>query len=280
MMRFAANLPGFLGCTFVLGLILGYCGTVRAAGEAEHAPVHDWSWTGLFGTYERASAQRGLQVYVEVCAACHGLNLVAYRNLADLGYTPEAIKAFASGFERAGEPDDTGQETVRPSVPADRFVEPFANPQEARYANNGALPPDLSLMVKSRAHGEGGFLTNLRHMLGARGSASGADYVYALLTGYGPKPDDLVMGEGMSYNQYFPGGQIAMAAPLYDDLIEYADGTPATVEQMSHDVTTFLAWTAEPKLEQRKQMGLSVMLFLVFLLLLTVATKRRIWGHL
>ncbi len=238
------------------------------AAEAPEIETREWSWDGIFGQFDKAAAQRGLQVYKEVCAACHGLRLVAHRNLADLGYNAAQIKAFAAEFEVTDGPNEDGDMYVRPARPSDRILSPFANDNAARAANNGALPPDLSVIVEARAGG----LDNL-------GGPSGADYVYALLTGYAEAPKSMSMSDDMHYNKAFPGHQIAMIPPLEDGLVEYADGTKATVAQMSHDVTTFLAWAAEPNLEARKAMGLKVMLFLIFMTILVVIVKRRIWAR-
>jgi ubiquinol-cytochrome c reductase cytochrome c1 subunit len=192
--------------------------------------------------------------------ACHSMNLVAFRNLQDIGFNEDQVKAIAAGYQVLGEPDDNGDVKMRPALPADRFVKPFANEKAARAANNGAYPPDLSLMVKARHGGE--------------------NYVYSLLTGYGTAPEEVKMNPGMSYNPYFPGMQIAMSAPLTEGAVTYADGTKATIEQMAHDVATFLTWTAEPKLEVRKQTGLKVMLFLFVFAGMMYAVKRRVWRKL
>jgi len=235
-----------------------------AAGPA-HAvpgskpPARHWTFDGMFGTFDRGQVQRGFQVYREVCAACHSLKLVAYRNLSGIGLDEEAIKTFAGEFEVTDGPNDEGEMFRRPARPSDRFVAPFANENAARAANNGALPPDLSLMVKARK--------------------GGADYLHALLVGYKEEPPaDVKLGDGMSYNLYFPGNQIAMGPPFADDAVEYADGTKATAEQIAADITAFLAWAAEPELEERKRMGLKVLIFLVVLTAMLYALKRQIWS--
>ncbi len=234
---------------------------VRAAGGGHPLPHLDWSFQGFFGTFDRVQLQRGFTVYQDVCSGCHSLRLVAYRNLAEIGLTEDEIKAVAGEKEVPGDPDEDGEPTMRTAVPADRFVPPFANEQAARAANNGALPPDLTLMTKARK--------------------GGANYLYALLTGYEEEgPEGVEMGEGMSYNLYFPGNQIAMAAPLADDAVEYADGTKATVDQLAQDVTAFLAWTAEPELEDRKRMGVKVLLFLILLTGMLYAVKKKVWADL
>jgi ubiquinol-cytochrome c reductase cytochrome c1 subunit len=241
--------------TVAAALILGSAGQAQAAVEV---PKQDWSFEGIFGTYDRASAQRGLQVYKEVCAGCHSLDQIYYRNLADIGYSTAAIKAFAAEEEVQDGPDSEGEMYMRPARPSDRFVRPFPNDNAARAGNNGAFPPDLSLMVEARV--------------------GGPNYLHALLTGYSDPPSGKTVMEGMSYNKYFPGNQIAMPPPLLDDAVEYSDGTKATVEQMSRDIVTFLAWTSEPNMEERKSMGVKVMLFLFVFTGLLVAVKRRVWA--
>ncbi len=228
------------------------------SAAAHKPPARDWSFQGLFGTYDRGALQRGLQNYKEICASCHSLRLVAYRNLAAIGLKEDQIKAIAAEFEVTDGPNEEGEMYTRAALPADRFASPFPNDNAARAANNGALPPDLSLMTKARK--------------------GGADYLYGLLTGYEEEaPAGIEVMEGMNYNLYFPGNQIAMAPPLADDAVEYADGTKATVAQMAEDVTTFLAWAAEPELEERKRLGVKVILFLIVLTGMFYAIKRQVW---
>ncbi len=242
--------------TITTALMLG-AGSVQAA-EGNKPPSRDWSFNGLFGTFDRGAVQRGFQVYQEVCAGCHSLKLVAYRNLTGIGLGEDQIKAIAAEFEVTDGPNDEGEMFQRPARPSDRFVKPFANDNAARAANNGALPPDLSLVTKARK--------------------GGADYVHALLTGYKEEPPAGVkLSEGMNYNVYFPGNQIAMAPPVADDAVEYADGTKATADQIASDITTFLAWAAEPELEERKRMGIKVLLFLLVLTAMLYALKRQVW---
>ena len=260
----------FLGALAVATLSL-FTSVALAAGGGLAPPRQNWSWESLLGGYERADAQRGLQVYKEVCAGCHGMRLVSYRNLMQLGYSAEQVKAFAAEFEVTDGPNDEGEMYERTAKPSDRFVSPFPNENAARAGNNGALPPDLSLIVDARAFGMD-FIGYTKNYFG------GADYVYGLLTGYTDAPSDIKVGEGMYYNKYYSGNQIAMAPPLLEDGVEYTDGTKASVEQMARDVTTFLAWAAEPSLEQRKQMGLKVVLFLVVFLGLIIAVKKRVWS--
>lgn len=240
-----------------LGLVLA-APAARAAGEADRPPHANLSFQGVFGTFDRAAAQRGLQVYRQVCASCHGLRLVAFRNLRALGLTEAQVAAIAAEYQITDGPNDQGEMFQRPGRASDRFPSPFPNEQAARAANNGAYPPDLSVIVKAREHG--------------------ANYLRALLTGYQDPPEGVELGEGMHYNRYFPGRQIAMANVLSDGMMDFADGTEATAAQMARDVTTFLAWAAEPELEQRRQMGVRVILFLLILGGLTYAVKRRVWA--
>jgi ubiquinol-cytochrome c reductase cytochrome c1 subunit len=229
-----------------------------AAGGDIEIPDRKFSFDGIFGTYDRASAQRGFQVYKEVCAACHGMRLVAYRNLSELGLTQAQVEAIAAEFQITDGPNDEGQMFERPGRPADRFRSPFPNDAAARAANNGALPPDLSVMTQARA--------------------GGADYLFALLTGYVDPPPGVTVMDGMHFNRYYPGNQIAMGAPLNPDQVEFADGTSATVEQMAHDVSTFMQWAAEPELEQRRALGVKIIIFLTILAGLTYAVKRKVWA--
>ncbi len=250
---------GATGAVLAIALSLNPA-PAKAAGDAPVPPSQGWSWEGAFGSYDRAAAQRGLQVYKEVCAGCHSMDLLFYRDLEGLGYSEDEIKAIAADYEVEDGPDDEGEMFDRTAIPSDRFVNPYRNDNEARSANNGALPPDLSLIVEARPNG--------------------ANYLYALLTGYSEEvPDGIEMQEGMNYNAWFKGNQIAMGQPLYEDGVEYADGTPATVSQMASDVTTFLAWASEPNMEQRKSMGIKVMIFLLVLLGLLIALKRKIWAN-
>ncbi len=238
-------------------VMMALAGPALAAGGVE-IPKRDWSFEGLFGTYDRAAMQRGLQIYMEGCSGCHSLNLIYYRNLADLGYSPAQIKVFAAEAEVPAEPDDEGEIKMRPALPSDRFVKPFPNDNAARAGNNGAMPPDLSLMVEARI--------------------GGPNYLYALLTGFGDAPEGVTVMEDMNYNKVFPGHQIAMAPPLSEDGVEYTDGTKATVAQQAEDIVTFLAWTSEPNMEARKEMGLKVMIFLIVFTALLVAVKKRVWA--
>ncbi|MBV8060226.1 MAG: cytochrome c1 [Alphaproteobacteria bacterium] len=226
-----------------------------------HEPSAGWPQTGAFGTYDRAALQRGFQVYKQVCAVCHSLKLLSYRNLADLGFSEPEIKAIAADYQVTDGPNDQGEMYQRPARPSDHFVGPFPNDQAARAANGGALPPDLSLIIKARHNNE--------------------NYVYSLLTGFGltPPPEENI-AKGMYYNPYFPGHQIAMPAPLKDDAVTFADGTKATVDQEARDVVQFLAWASEPNMEERKQMGLKAVLFLLAFAAIMYGVKRKVWKDL
>jgi ubiquinol-cytochrome c reductase cytochrome c1 subunit len=259
-----------LRATAAAALVLAATFAARAAEVAE-APAQQWSFGGLFGTFDRGSLQRGLQVYRQVCASCHSLDLVAFRNLTALGHSPEEVQQIAAEYEVSDGPDEQGEMFQRPAKASDTFPRPFANPQAARAANNGALPPDLSLIVKGRA-GESAFR-------GTKFREYGADYVYALLTGYQEEaPAGVEMMGGMYYNQHFPGHQIAMAPPLSDGSVDYADGTEATLQQHARDVATFLAWTSEPAMESRKRLGIKVLLFVIVMTAMLYALKKQIWS--
>ena len=241
----------------VLGALMLAPTLARAAGEPA-LPRQQWSFDGVFGTYDRASAQRGFQVYKEVCSVCHPVKHLHFRDLTDIGYSEDEVKAIAAGYQVTDGPNDEGQMFQRPGRPSDPIPGPFPNDQAARAANNGALPPDQSLIVKARA--------------------GGPDYVYGILTGYKEAPASFKMLEGMNYNEFFPGHQIAMPTPLSDNAVTFADGTPATVPQMAHDVVTFLTWAAEPRLEDRHRAGFKVTLFLVVAAGVFYAAKRKIWA--
>ncbi len=234
-------------------------GQVHAA-EGEAMPKYDWSFSGVFGRFDRAAMQRGLQVYREVCSACHGLKYVAFRNLEVLGYSEDEIKEMATEYSIGDGPNDEGDMFERPGRPSDYFPSPFPNDKAAAAANNGAAPPDLSLMAKARP--------------------GGPDYIRNLLLGYEDPPAGFEALEGLNYNLYFPGHQIAMAAPLSDGAVEFADGTEASTEQMATDLANFLMWTAEPNLERRHSLGVSVVLFLLVFTGILYAAKRKVWSDL
>ena len=231
---------------------------ILAADETTPLPHQEWSFDGIFGTYDLASAQRGFQVYKDVCSACHPVKHLYFRDLAAIGYNADEIKAIAATYQVTDGPNDQGQMYQRPGRPSDPIPGPFPNDQAARAANNGALPPDQSLIVKARH--------------------DGPDYVYGILTGYKEPPAGFKLLNGMNYNEYFPGHQIAMPPPLSDNAVTFADGTEAKVPQMAHDVVTFLTWASEPNLDDRHRTGFKVIGFLVVAAILFYAAKRKIWA--
>ena len=246
-----------------LALSVLAAGAVAIAAEKEvHPPHKHWHFQGPFGTYDRAAAQRGFQVYKDVCAACHSLRMLSYRNLVELGLTEAQVKGIAAEAQIADLNDD-GAPVDRPGKLSDPIKRPYANDAAAAAANGGKAPPDLSVIVKAR---EGG-----------------ADYVHALLTGYVPfekltpaQVKEFEVGKDDNFNTYFPGHKIAMPAPLADDKVTYVDGTKATVDQMAADVTEFLAWASEPHLEDRNRTGVRVILFLLVLAGMMYAVKRQV----
>ena len=222
----------------------------------------DWSFKGLFGKFDRASLQRGYQVYTEVCAACHSMKYLSYRNLAEEGgpeFSKEQAKAIAASFEVTDGPNDDGDMFVRPAKLSDKFVGPYQNDKEAMASNGGAYPPDFSVLVKARS--------------------GGADYIYSLLLGYEDPPSNVILDDGVYYNKYMYGNMIRMPNPLSDGLIEYNDGTEATEEQMAKDLVTFLAWAAEPHLEERHKIGFKAIIYLLILTILVYFSMKRLWSR-
>jgi len=225
---------------------------------AHHPKQLKWEFDSFFGRFDKASAQRGYQVYREVCSSCHGLKLVSYRNLSEIGFSEAEIKKVASEATITDGPNDDGEMFDRPGLASDKFASPYPNEQASRAANGGAYPPDLSLIIKARG--------------------DGANYVYSLLTGYEEAPEDFAMAEGKHYNPYFEGRQISMPAPLADDLqVAYTDKTYATKEQMAQDVVNFLQFAAEPETEKRKKMGVRTMIFLGVLFVILLFAKKAVW---
>jgi ubiquinol-cytochrome c reductase cytochrome c1 subunit len=272
------RIGGFLvGLGFVFALFLGIIDTFsnglttpKTVEQEFHkhaeAPEGGFTFTGMFGTYDKRQLQRGMQVYKEVCAACHSLRLVSFRDLAALGYSEGQIKTIAKGFQVPSINPETGEPATRDGMPADRFPSPYANDVAARAANNNAIPPDLSLMAKARP--------------------DGSNYIYSLLTGYQAQPAELLKKypeaktpEGLHYNPYFHTLNIAMAQPLKDGQVTYSDGTAATAKNYAADVAAFLTWTAEPKMEARKSAGLAVLGFLVIFCFLAYGAKKQIWRN-
>lgn len=228
-----------------------------ASGDALHPKQMQWSFDGVLGKFDKPAIQRGMQVYKEVCSACHGLTRVPFRKLTEIGFSEAEVKSLAAEYTFSDGPNDDGDMFDRPGRPSDTFPSPYANEKQGRAVNNGAYPPDLSLIIKARP--------------------DGANYVHSLLTGYTDAPKGMVMAQGQYYNPYMAGGKIAMPAPVHDDQVTYQDGTKATQDQIVRDVVNFLQWAAEPEMEVRKQLGIKVMLFLGIFTVLFYVAKKRIW---
>ncbi len=260
-----------------------------AAAEGEHAggtphfPIHkpeqeEWTFSGPFGHYDKGQLQRGLKVYTEVCSACHSMNLVAFRTLEDLGYSEAQVKTFAANYEVQDGPNADGEMFTRKALPSDHFPSPYPNAEAAAAANNGAAPPDMSLLAKARGI-ERGFPTFIFDMF-TQYQEGGPDYIHALLTGYQEPPKGVEVAEGTHYNPYFASASaLAMAKPISDAQVTYDDGSPQTVEQYSRDVASFLMWAAEPHLEARKRTGFMVMVFLLIFTGLIYLTKKSVYAN-
>ncbi|MDX2264054.1 MAG: cytochrome c1 [Hyphomicrobiales bacterium] len=305
-----------------IGLLAAQTAPLHAAGgEHIHIERQDWTFAGMTGYFDRAQLQRGFKIYNEVCSACHGMNRLYFRNLGQPGgpeFSAEQVEAIAASKEVQDGPNDDGEMFMRPGRPADRFPPRWKNAKEAAAANNGAIPPDLSLMAKARTTESGApwylMPVSMARDLATQYQEHGPDYLHALLTGYqdppsyvrGPdgkltklkdgetaekaeqcigvepgedgKPDVCKpLGDGLNYNRAYPGHQIAMVNPLSDGVVSYGDGTPETVEQYARDVTAFMMWAAEPKLEERKKLGLKVLLYLIILSALLYLSYKAIW---
>ena len=236
--------------------------TLKSAEKVEYLKT-DWSFKGLFGKFDRGALQRGFQVYTEVCASCHSMKYLSYRNLAEKGgpeFTEAEAKAIAASFEVVDGPNADGEMFTRPAKLSDKFVMPYENVEAAKVANGGAYPPDMSVLVKARS--------------------GGADYIYSLLQGYDEPPEGITLDDGVYYNKYMYGNKIKMSAPLSDGIVEYSDETQASVQQMSKDVTTFLMWAAEPHLEARHQMGFKAIVYLIILTVLVYFSMKKIWSRI
>tara|TARA_B100000035_G_scaffold222870_1_gene191498 strand:- start:694 stop:1473 length:780 start_codon:yes stop_codon:yes gene_type:complete len=252
----------FLRILSVLIILFGYSLSSNAAEKIDYLKT-EWSFKGIFGKFDRGALQRGYQVYTEVCSSCHSMKYLSYRNLAEEGgpeFSVEQVKAIAASFEVTDGPNSDGEMFTRPGKLSDKFVMPYENVKAAQAANGGAYPPDMSVLVKARG--------------------GGVDYIYSLLQGYEEPPLGTILDEGVHYNKYMYGNKIKMANPLSDGLVEYADGTEASVEQMSKDVTTFLMWAAEPHLEARHKMGFKAILYLIILTVLVYFSMKRIWSRI
>ena len=244
-------------------LILFLVSSTNLFGSDKELIKVDWSFKGMTGRFDRSSLQRGYQVYNEVCASCHSMNLLSYRNLGEKGgpeFSIDQVKAIAASFEVTDGPDSQGEMFTRPGRPSDKFVSPYPNVQASTAANGGAYPPDMSVLVKARK--------------------GGADYIYSVLMGYEEAPQDFELEDGVYYNRYMDGNKIKMAKPLLEDSVTYADGTEATESQMAMDVTTFLTWASEPHLEARHQIGFKVIMYLIVLTILVYLSMRRLWSRI
>jgi len=262
---FARRLPKLAKVAVASGAAAALAGglaieEVNASADRILPESFPFSHKGIFSAYDMASVRRGHQVYMNVCATCHSMNLLAYRNLVDTCYTEDEVRAMCEEVEVTDGPNDEGEMFERPAKLSDHWVPPYKNEAEARFANNGAYPPDLSLMAKARTEGE--------------------DYIFTLLTGYREAPPGVNVMPGMHYNPYFSGGQIAMPPPLNDGTVEFADGTPSTVSQMAKDVSTFMLWAAEPAQDERKLMGLKWMAAIGMVVFGTAYYKRVRWSIL
>ena len=222
----------------------------------------NWSFDGLFGTFDRASLQRGYQVYKEVCAGCHSMQHLSYRNLSEKGgpeFSIEEAKAIASQDELEDGPNSDGEMFTRPARLSDKLVKPYPNVEASTSANGGAYPPDMSVLAKARAGGE--------------------NYIYSLLLGYEEAPADFELDDGVYYNKYMPGNKIMMSEPILDGIVEYSDGTEATKEQIAKDVTNFLVWASEPHLEAQHRMGFKTIIYLIILISLVYMSKQKVWSR-
>ena len=255
-------MKNFLRIFLITSLVFGLSVKSNSAEKIEYLTT-DWSFKGLFGKFDRGALQRGYQVYTEVCSSCHSMKYLSYRNLAEKGgpeFSIAEAKAIAASFEVTDGPNDDGEMFTRPGKLSDKFVMPYDNVKAAQAANGGAYPPDMSVLVKARG--------------------GGVDYIYSLLQGYEDPRVGMSLDDGVYYNKYMYGNKIKMANQLSDGLIEYGDGTTASVEQMSKDVTTFLMWAAEPHLESRHQMGFKAIVYLIILTILVYFSMKKIWSRI
>ena len=232
--------------------------TSSFASEVKKPKEIEWPFDGIFGYFDKQAIQRGFKVFKEVCSACHSIKYLEYVKLTEVGFSPAEVKSIASEYTVKDGPNDQGEMFERPARPTDYFHSPFPNEQAARAANNGAHPPDLSLIIKARE--------------------DGANYLYSVLTGYEDPTSDIQVPDGMHYNPYFPGHNIAMAPPLTAGAVTYTDGTEDSLDQMAKDVVIFLQWVAEPKMEERKILGIKVMLYLFVFTIVFYYTKKKIWS--
>ena len=246
----------------IFSLLLASTAKLYSAGEEAKPIKVDWSFKGITGKFDRASLQRGFQVYKEVCSSCHSMQYLSYRNLGQPGgpeFTEQEVKAIAASVEITDGPDDQGEMFTRPGRPADKFKNPYPNVKASIAANVGAYPPVMSVLVKARPEG--------------------SNYIYSVLVGYEDPPEGITLDDGVYYNKYMIGNKIKMSSPLSDDIVEYSDGTQASVDQMAKDVTTFLTWAAEPELEERHRTGVKVIIYLILLTTLVYLSMKKIWSR-
>ena len=246
---------------FIVISAIFFSTTVNSAEQNEPIKI-DWTFKGLTGKFDRASLQRGFQVYKEVCSSCHSMQYLSYRNLGEPGgpeFSEAEVKAIAASVEIIDGPDSQGEMFSRPGRPSDKFKSPYPNVNASIAANGGAYPPDMSVLVKARP--------------------GGSDYIYSVLVGYEDPPAGMILDDGVYYNKYMIGNKIKMSAPLLDGIVEYTDGTEASVDQMAKDVTTFLSWAAEPELEQRHKTGIKVLIYLILLTVLVYLSMKKIWSR-
>jgi len=256
------HLNNFIKFFFIIVLITTVPTIVFSEEKKIDLIEANWSFSGIFGTFDRASLQRGYQVYSEVCAGCHSMQHLSYRNLSEKGgpeFSEKEAKAIAAQFEVTDGPNSEGEMFLRPGRLSDNFVSPYPNVEASTAANGGAYPPDMSVLVKARA--------------------GGANYIYSLLLGYEETPEGFELDDGVYYNKYMPGNKIKMSEPIYDGIVEYSDGTQTTKEQIVKDVTTFLVWASEPHLESQHKMGFKVIIYLIILIVLVYMSKQRVWSR-
>jgi ubiquinol-cytochrome c reductase cytochrome c1 subunit len=247
----------------IVSLLLATTAKLFSASSGAEPLKVDWSFKGITGKFDRASLQRGFQVYKEVCSSCHSMQYLSYRNLGEPGgpeFSVQEVKAIAASVEITDGPDDQGEMFTRSGRPSDKFKNPYPNVKASIAANGGAYPPDMSVLVKARP--------------------GGSNYIYSVLVGYEDPPEGVTLDDGVYYNKYMIGNKIKMSSPLSDDIVEYSDGTQASVDQMAKDVTTFLTWAAEPELEERHRTGVKVIIYLILLTTLVYLSMKKIWSRI
>jgi ubiquinol-cytochrome c reductase cytochrome c1 subunit len=261
--KMLVRLSNFINKIFIIFFLTTIPFAVFSEEKKQNLIENKWSFDGIFGTFDRASLQRGFQVYQEVCSGCHSVQHLSYRNLSESGgpeFTKDEAKAIAAQFEVEDGPNSDGEMYNRPAKLSDKFVKPYPNVEASTSANGGAYPPDMSVLAKART--------------------GGADYIYSLLVGYEEAPAGFELDDGVYFNKYMPGNKIKMSAPLSDGQVEYADGTEATMEQMSKDITAFLVWASEPHLEAQHKMGFKTIIYLIILLTLVYLSKQKVWARI